>query len=339
MSIVSNHTIVMNGSCHSQQFTTIMPASNTANPTGDSTSVALQKQISQTNQAPNIEAQPNGSHSLIMPNGDHCGEDGLENGGVIAEEEAPCIDIIINNVVCSFSTRCYLNLKKIATEGVHVEYRRENGMLNMKLRRPNVTATIWSSGNITCTGSTSEDEARISARRIARRLQRLGFNARFCNYRVVNVLGTCSVNFGIKLAQFSEAHMQTASYEPELHPGVTYKIKEPKATLKIFSTGSITVTAPSVENVQHAIEHIYPLVVPHKMDLPHVKNKVILAERKALKKHGVYVHIPFEEDGDEEEEEDGDDELECNGVVHTLNDVKDEEEDFSDDFDSDVSHD
>lgn len=32
------------------------------------------------------------------------------------------------------------------------------------------------------------------------------------------------------------------SYEPELHPGVTYKIKDPKATLKIFSTGSITVT-------------------------------------------------------------------------------------------------
>ena len=32
------------------------------------------------------------------------------------------------------------------------------------------------------------------------------------------------------------------SYEPELHPGVTYRIKSPKATLKIFSTGSITVT-------------------------------------------------------------------------------------------------
>lgn len=32
------------------------------------------------------------------------------------------------------------------------------------------------------------------------------------------------------------------SYEPELHPGVTYKLKNPKATLKIFSTGSVTVT-------------------------------------------------------------------------------------------------
>ena len=53
---------------------------------------------------------------------------------------------------------------------------------------------------------------------------------------------------------------QKFSYEPELHPGVTYKLQHPKATLKIFSTGSITVTAPSVANVQIAIEHIYPLV-------------------------------------------------------------------------------
>ncbi|XP_015378164.1 PREDICTED: TATA box-binding protein-like protein 1, partial [Diuraphis noxia] len=54
-------------------------------------------------------------------------------------------------------------------------------------------------------------------------------------------------------------------YEPELHPGVTYKIKEFKATLKIYSTGSITVNAPSEEIVQLAIEHIYPLILPFKL--------------------------------------------------------------------------
>ena len=36
--------------------------------------------------------------------------------------------------------------------------------------------------------------------------------------------------------------MSCDSYEPELHPGVTYRLKSPKACLKIFSTGSITVT-------------------------------------------------------------------------------------------------
>ena len=42
--------------------------------------------------------------------------------------EAPVIDIVINNVVCSFSTRCHLNLKKVAREGMHVIYKPENGV-------------------------------------------------------------------------------------------------------------------------------------------------------------------------------------------------------------------
>lgn len=48
--------------------------------------------------------------------------------------------------------------------------------------------------------------------------------------------------WAIKIVNFSETYKKDASYEPELHPGVTYKLKTPKATLKIFSTGSITVT-------------------------------------------------------------------------------------------------
>ena len=50
--------------------------------------------------------------------------------------------------------------------------------------------------------------------------------------------------WGINIIEFSKKYKDHgASYEPELHPGVTYKLKQnPKATLKIFSTGSITVT-------------------------------------------------------------------------------------------------
>ncbi|XP_023342345.1 TATA-box-binding protein 1 [Eurytemora carolleeae] len=178
------------------------------------------------------------------------------------EDEPPEMDIFINNVVCSFSVRCHLNLKEIALTGSNVEYRRENGMVTMKLRHPYTTASIWSSGKITCTGANTEDDARIAARKFSRILQRLDEKyqkIRIKNWRIVNVLGTCNLPFGIKIVPFSQAFRE-ASYEPELHPGVTYKLKQPKATLKIFSTGSITVTAPSVANVQAAVEHIYPKV-------------------------------------------------------------------------------
>ena len=52
----------------------------------------------------------------------------------VKEESQPEVDIVINNVVCSFSVRCHLNLKVIALNGSNVEYRRENGMVTMKLR-------------------------------------------------------------------------------------------------------------------------------------------------------------------------------------------------------------
>ncbi|KAH1024744.1 hypothetical protein HUJ05_004187 [Dendroctonus ponderosae] len=174
-------------------------------------------------------------------------------------EAEPEVDIVINNVVCSFSVRCHLNLREIALNGTNVEYRKENGMITMKLRRPYTTASIWSSGKITCTGATSEDSAKLAARKFARCLQKLGFNVKFNNYRVVNVLGTCSMPFAIRINSFSQQHRE-ADYEPELHPGVTYKLQNPRATLKIFSTGSVTVTAPSVADVQAAIEYIYPLI-------------------------------------------------------------------------------
>lgn len=163
------------------------------------------------------------SHSHMVPDHEYC-EAGTANapqpqcadtGEAVAalapveeEEDTPEIDIMINNVVCSFSVKCHLNLRQIALNGVNVEFRRENGMVTMKLRRPYTTASIWSSGRVTCTGATSEDQAKIAARRYARALQKLGFQVRFRNFRVVNVLGTCRMPFGIRIISFSRKYKE-----------------------------------------------------------------------------------------------------------------------------------
>nr|CAG4649651.1 EOG090X0CO7 [Scapholeberis mucronata] len=253
-----------------------------------------------------------------------CEKNGL-NGVGPAEEtpsDEPVIDITINNVVCSFSVKSYLNLKQIAQNGFNVEYRRENGMVTMRLRKPYTTASIWSSGKVTCTGATSEDEAKQAARRITRSVSKLGYpRLRLVNYRVVNVLGTCTMPFAIKITPFSAKHRDIASYEPELHPGVTYRLKEPKATLKIFSTGSITVTAPCVGNVQSAIEHIYPLVFEFRKERSPEDIRTMQATKRSRGLKRKFTS-DFEFDGDE-----------CVGIDFD-EDVEDEE-----DFDSDQSHD
>lgn len=82
----------------------------------------------------------------------------------------------------------------------------------MKLRTPQVTASIWSSGKIVCTGAPSEEQAKSASRRVARVLQRMGFRVKFSSYRVVNVLGTCRMPFGIKIGEFSTEHRRVARY-------------------------------------------------------------------------------------------------------------------------------
>ena len=190
------------------------------------------------------------------------------------EELDSQLDVKINNVVCSFNVKRELNLREIAQNGFNVEYKRTSGMVTMRIRKPYVTASIWGSGQITCTGATSEEDAFIAAKRVARALnqviklvhamsetshpvRRIRF---ISNYRVVNVLGTCLMPFAIKIEPFTKSNSDKASYEPELHPGVTVRFEDLKATLKVFSTGNITVTAQSVLIIRSAVKRIHILV-------------------------------------------------------------------------------
>jgi TATA-box binding protein (TBP) (component of TFIID and TFIIIB) len=169
----------------------------------------------------------------------------------------PEIEIFVNNVVGSFALGCKLNLRKIAMEAANVIYKRDQAMVLMKIRNPYCSANVWSSGKVTVTGTTSEDDAKRGARRIARCLQRLGFKIKFRNFRVVNCLATCSMPWPIDIVKLSRLYPECVSYEPEIHPGATVRLNN-KAVLKVFTTGSVTLTAPSVEIVNRAVNEFYP---------------------------------------------------------------------------------
>ena len=62
-----------------------------------------------------------------LANGVNVGGDGGEQ----SQEEQKEVDIVINNVVGSFSVKCHLNLRDIALRGHNVEYRRENGVRSL----------------------------------------------------------------------------------------------------------------------------------------------------------------------------------------------------------------
>ncbi|TWW68954.1 TATA box-binding protein-like 1 [Takifugu flavidus] len=170
------------------------------------------------------------------------------------------LDVIISNVVATFTTGCRLDLHTIGSKGKNVIYKPKQGTVTMQLRKPRITANIWASGKVICIGASSEADAKIGARRIARCLQKLGFGVTFGTFKVVNVMATCSMPFKISLVDFTMMNRFRATYEPELHPAALYTMKEPKATIKAYATGSVTILAPSMGNVAAAVQHVYPLL-------------------------------------------------------------------------------
>lgn len=176
------------------------------------------------------------------------------------------LTIQIANVVGEFHVRCHINLRRLALNGSNVEYKRDKGMLVMKIRRPYVTASIRNSGFIQTTGSKSEEDAKTAARKVARILQKLGFRVKFTSFKVKNVLGVVHLPFGIRMDDFCKKNRQ-ANYDPEMHSGIKMELKEFGATMTIFGTGKITVLARNIESIQKAVHHVWPLVHESKKEL------------------------------------------------------------------------
>ena len=135
----------------------------------------------------------------------------------------------------------------------------------MRIREPKSTALIFASGKMVCTGAKSEQEARIAARKYARILQKLKFEVSFKEFKVQNMVGSCDVRFPIRLEGLATAHGIFCSYEPELFPGLIYRMQEPKIVLLVFVSGKVVLTgAKKREEIYQAFENIYPVLQQYK---------------------------------------------------------------------------
>lgn len=88
----------------------------------------------------------------------------------------------------------------------------------------------------------SEEQSRLAARKYARVVQKLGFPAKFLDFKIQNMVGSCDVKFPIRLEPLVLSHQQFASYEPELFPGLIYRMIKPRIVLLIFVSGKVVLT-------------------------------------------------------------------------------------------------
>lgn len=168
----------------------------------------------------------------------------------------------LQNIVATVNLDCRLDLKTIALHARNAEYNPKRfAAVIMRIREPKTTALIFASGKMVVTGAKSEDDSKLASRKYARIIQKLGFNAKFTDFKIQNIVGSCDIKFPIRLEGLASRHHNFSSYEPELFPGLIYRMIKPKIVLLIFVSGKIVLTGAKVrEEIYTAFESIYPVL-------------------------------------------------------------------------------
>lgn len=176
---------------------------------------------------------------------------GRTNHGIVPE---------IQNVVATTNLDVPLDLKQIALRARNAEYNPKRfAAVIMRIREPKTTALIFSSGKIVVTGAKSEKESSRASRKYAKIVHKLGYDkAKFKEFTVQNIVASCDVHFPVCLEALAFAHHQFCSYEPELFPGLIYRMFKPKIVLLIFVSGKVVLTgAKERKDIYDAFDNIY----------------------------------------------------------------------------------
>jgi transcription initiation factor TFIID TATA-box-binding protein len=168
----------------------------------------------------------------------------------------------IQNVVATVQMGCRLDLRSIVRQARNAEYNpRRFAAVIMRIREPKTTALMFASGKMVCTGAKSEAMAQLAAKKYVRVVQKCGMAAEFKEFKVQNMVGSCDVQFPIRLEVLAHSHAMFCSYEPEIFPGLIYKMKQPKVVLLVFVSGKIVLTgAKSRADIYQAFENIFPVL-------------------------------------------------------------------------------
>jgi transcription initiation factor TFIID TATA-box-binding protein len=177
--------------------------------------------------------------------------------------------LIIQNVVSTFFLgRKKLDLKKICPRIKYLEFNPHKfAAATIRIKNPRTTALLFGSGNIVCTGAKNEAASRLACRHCVNILQRSGLRVGFTRFKIQNIVGSCALPDPIDLLKLKKDYGPYTSYEPELFPGLIFRLRKPKIVFLLFRSGRLVVTGGRTEKQIHKYwDGFYELVLRRYLD-------------------------------------------------------------------------
>ncbi len=172
----------------------------------------------------------------------------------------------IQNIVLSVTyENTEFNLEKLARSLDGAVYDPESfpGVV-YKSEHPRASFLIFSSGKMNCVGARSLNDAKQAIRKLTGKLRKAHIKVKTePKVKVQNIVA--SVDFGRKfdLERISRSFENT-EYEPEVFPGLVFRLDDPKAVLLLFVSGKgVCAGAKSMRDVKRAAQKTSKILHRH----------------------------------------------------------------------------
>jgi transcription initiation factor TFIID TATA-box-binding protein len=177
-----------------------------------------------------------------------------------SDDSEPKFSFKIENVVATVTLKITekIDLNIIARKYIDVEYNPERfpGLI-MRIIEPKATILIFSTGKMVVTGLRQAIDAPVVVDEAIDRILKCKITISDPEIIIQNIVASGDLRCIIDL-NMAAVVMEYSMYEPEVFPGLIYRMQTPKSVFLIFSTGRIVCTgAKTREIVAEAVEKLY----------------------------------------------------------------------------------
>jgi transcription initiation factor TFIID TATA-box-binding protein len=156
----------------------------------------------------------------------------------------------IENVVASVEVDAKIDLNLLARKQRDAEYNPEQfpGLM-LRVKNPKATILVFNSGRMVITGLRRESEAERAVENVVAKIRRAGIPVSGTpKITVQNIVASGDLHSRVDL-DMAQMALERCLYEPEVFPGLIYRMKTPKAVFLIFSSGRIVCAGTNKESI------------------------------------------------------------------------------------------
>ncbi len=168
-------------------------------------------------------------------------------------------DIKIQNMVASTVIAEELDLDKIDEHLDDTKYNPEQfpGLV-YHIKEPKIAFLLFKSGRVICTGARNKEDIETAVGQLYPSMKELGFKVIKPEVNIQNIVASVDLHVHLNLLELSLAlGLENIEYEPEIFPGMVYRLKDPNVVFLFFGSGKIVCTgAKRREDVERAVDVI-----------------------------------------------------------------------------------